>query len=132
MRKLVLIVVFLATQAANAELTHITEGWVTVEKSEYPIIQQAFIEESNLIDPFSAQFRNVYAKEVKGTIDGVSVTNYCGEINSKNRMGGYVGWSFFYINVISDNGINAIGVLGSQSGYDPSEIMYDLFCASLN
>lgn len=40
-----------------------------------------------LIDPSSAQYRNVVARE-----DAV-----CGEINGKNRMGAYVGFSRFYV-----------------------------------
>jgi hypothetical protein len=41
-----------------------------------------------LIDPDSAQFRNV-------TVVGDSV---CGEVNSKNRFGGYVGFQRFGYN----------------------------------
>jgi len=42
-----------------------------------------------LIDPSSAQFRNVEAREKA----------VCGEINGKNRMGAYVGFSRFYVDV---------------------------------
>jgi hypothetical protein len=42
-----------------------------------------------LIDPSSAQFRNVDARE--GVV--------CGEINGKNRMGAYAGFSRFYVDV---------------------------------
>lgn len=40
-----------------------------------------------LIDPSSAQFRNVVAKS----------NAVCGEINGKNRMGAYVGFTRFYV-----------------------------------
>lgn len=43
-----------------------------------------------LVDPASAQLRNVRVAELMDTI--------CGEVNSKNRMGGYVGYRrFVYI-----------------------------------
>lgn len=42
-----------------------------------------------LIDPDSAQFRNM-AVSAKGNI-------VCGEVNSKNRMGGYVGYQPFFV-----------------------------------
>jgi hypothetical protein len=41
----------------------------------------------NLVDPSSAQFRNV----------GVHGDLVCGEVNGKNRMGAYVGFQRFYV-----------------------------------
>lgn len=41
--------------------------------------------ESYMVDPDSAKFRNV-------TKDGIEV---CGEVNAKNRMGGYTGYTHF-------------------------------------
>lgn len=41
---------------------------------------------ADLVDPGSAQFRNV---EVRLAV-------VCGEMNAKNRMGGYVGFGKFY------------------------------------
>lgn len=46
--------------------------------------------EAKLKDPDSAQFRNVYFH--KGQ-DGIPVT--CGEVNSKNSLGGYSGFQHF-------------------------------------
>lgn len=40
-----------------------------------------------LFDPASAEFRNVRT--------GSRIDVWCGEVNSKNRMGGYVGWRAF-------------------------------------
>lgn len=42
---------------------------------------------AELIDPSSAQFRNIASR------DGI----VCGEINGKNRMGAYVGFTRFYV-----------------------------------
>jgi DNA-directed RNA polymerase subunit E'/Rpb7 len=44
---------------------------------------------ANLSDPDSAQFKSFYKNKSSGVI--------CGEVNSKNRMGGYVGFSKFLI-----------------------------------
>lgn len=55
------------------------------------------IEESakySLIDPNSAMFRNIRAKEIKRE-DGTQAVEFCGEVNAKNRMGGYSGFSAF-------------------------------------
>lgn len=53
-------------------------------------LREIFINESTLIDPFSAQFRKVFQQK-----DNPNVI--CGQVNSKNRMGAYVGWSLFYV-----------------------------------
>jgi len=46
---------------------------------------------SDLIDPFSVQFRDLkYGKNF-----------WCGELNVKNSLGGFVGWKPFYIDVFS-------------------------------
>lgn len=41
---------------------------------------------SELFDPGSATFRNVHE----------STIGYCGEVNAKNRLGGYVGYKEFH------------------------------------
>lgn len=43
---------------------------------------------SILIDPYSAQFRDLYRSKDD---DGV-----CGEVNAKNRMGAYTGYTAFF------------------------------------
>lgn len=44
---------------------------------------------AKLTDPTSAQIRNVEIGDITGWV--------CGEVNSKNRMGGYVGFKDFMI-----------------------------------
>jgi hypothetical protein len=68
-----------------------------------------------LIDPSSAQFRNVAARDEA----------VCGEINGKNRMGAYVGFSRFYVDV--GKGFAAID---PQFDFDDLDSARDL-CASL-
>lgn len=48
----------------------------------------------SLIDPASATFRNIRAFDATLT-DGSAYRYVCGEVNSKNRMGGYAGYSAF-------------------------------------
>jgi len=48
----------------------------------------------DFFDPESAQFRGVQAVEVS-LADGTQERRVCGEVNGKNRMGGYVGYSMF-------------------------------------
>jgi hypothetical protein len=45
--------------------------------------------ERNLIDPESVRYRNVRLNQAKNAV--------CGEFNSKNRMGGYSGFSRFVV-----------------------------------
>lgn len=45
--------------------------------------------EKTLLDPSSAQFRNMHIAKLKPIV--------CGEVNAKNRMGGYVGFKRFHI-----------------------------------
>lgn len=48
---------------------------------------------AEMIDPSSVQYRNV--RTVRQIVGGKPVTIVCGEVNSKNRMGGYVGFAKF-------------------------------------
>lgn len=54
-------------------------------------------ENSDLKDPFSAQFRNLSVQTIhlKGPPKEISLI-YCGEVNAKNSMGAYSGWAPFY------------------------------------
>ena len=47
----------------------------------------------DLFDPGAAQFRNIRAVDVP-TSSG-TVRRVCGEVNGKNRLGGYVGFTMF-------------------------------------
>lgn len=47
---------------------------------------------AQLIDPGSAQFRNVH------TVSSAIGSRVCGEINGKNRMGAYAGFTRFIVN----------------------------------
>lgn len=48
----------------------------------------------NLIDPESARFRNIRAVDVT-TNSGKTIRRVCGEVNAKNSIGGYTGFSMF-------------------------------------
>ena len=54
----------------------------------------------SLIDPDSASFRNIRASDLT-LADGTNYRRVCGQVNSKNRMGGYAGFSTFKGNMQS-------------------------------
>jgi hypothetical protein len=86
-------------------------------------LRQLIAEHSELKDPFSAQFRNVYAREVRGDKEGDRVKHiYCGELNAKNGFGAYTGWSKFLAHDLTDNPV--VDVVDSSSL--PS--MFGLLC----
>jgi len=60
------------------------------------LLHKAFIEFSDLRDPFSVQVRKIqlYNQTESTTSDGSSF-QICGELNSKNMYGGYTGWYKF-------------------------------------
>jgi hypothetical protein len=49
---------------------------------------------NRFFDPESARFRDIRAAKVS-LADGTSATRVCGQVNAKNRMGGYVGYKYF-------------------------------------
>lgn len=59
---------------------------------------------SDFIDPSSAIFRDVTYGDDKFGVSDI----YCGEINAKNRMGGYVGWKPFRVSVFKDGKVFVI------------------------
>ena len=56
---------------------------------------------SDLLDYQSARFKDVTAFMVTDRRGNV-VTTFCGEVNAKNRFGGYTGWTGFYVHVHAD------------------------------
>lgn len=75
----------------------------------------------NLIDPSSAQFRSVRVGK-NGSV--------CGEINAKNRMGAYVGFSRWVAQSSPSQPSGWLAQVDPQ--FDPSEkASADDFCASL-
>ncbi len=64
---------------------------------------------AQLSDPDSATFRNL-----REWVKGVPHLGYCGEVNAKNRLGGYVGYRTF---LVSENKDRKPEVL-----YDPQVI----------
>lgn len=54
----------------------------------------------DFFDPGSAQFRNIRAADVT-LADGSQERRVCGEVNGKNRLGGYVGFTWFGGNIVS-------------------------------
>lgn len=83
-------------------LAGILGGCVSTIVEQRPVqltsAQVASIKEAatyNLIDPTSPLYRNIRGKYAKRE-DGTESIIFCGEVNAKNRMGGYTGYSPFY------------------------------------
>lgn len=82
------------SEIGNFCLKHVrpAEDQRRLEKDEeqYPYkeaLRRVFVIEGSLFDPGSAQFKDVvYNSRFRA---------WCGQINSKNRYGGYVGWEYF-------------------------------------
>jgi hypothetical protein len=71
---------------------------------------------SSLIDPNSAQFRNL-------VVNGEDV---CGEVNAKNKMGAFVGFTRFVVDIIGDAAF-------MEEDFDYSDLMSaDDLCSSAN
>lgn len=72
----------------------------------------------DLIDPFSAQFRNV--RVARGGV--------CGEVNAKNRMGAYVGFTRF----VAIEGTNGEWLAQLDPQFDPTDLAQaEEFCSSV-
>ena len=62
-------------------------------------LRQQFVAHSDLVDPGSSMFRNITHKSSP-------LDTWCGEVNAKNRMGGYVGWAPFDMTILSNDVVN--------------------------
>jgi len=67
----------------------------------------------DFFDAESARFRNIRAVEVS-LADGSTEARVCGEVNGKNRMGGYTGYSMF-------GGTLSSGVFQKKDYFAPCE-----------
>ncbi|MBT8154579.1 hypothetical protein KMP13_11840 [Epibacterium ulvae] len=82
-----------AILSACMQLTPITESKpVPLSSRQVAQIKQTVVRD--FFDPEGARFRNVRAADVK-LENGARERRVCGEVNGKNRMGGYVGYQFF-------------------------------------
>jgi len=70
---------------AAAILASQTSFFASARKNSDPLTEMKSAVVYEFVDPNSAQFRNVRK----------STFRYCGEVNSKNLMGGYVGFQNF-------------------------------------
>ncbi|MFW2039290.1 hypothetical protein ACG92Y_12385 [Acinetobacter ursingii] len=106
----------IAEQKAQAELSRIKENEFVAQKQSESQKAQITLAETKvrekLLDPDSAKFRNQNGN--------------CGEVNSKNRMGGYVGFSRYIY--FPDDGTVAIESDASDSIYT-ANIMNSLWKA---
>ena len=95
----------------------VAAGVFTFATKTDDFLRDMLIKHSNFIDPSSAIFRNVtYASETYGLF-GVNIKTWCGEVNVKNQLGGYVGWRPFKIT--THNYDDEVGVYIRELGEKP-------------
>jgi hypothetical protein len=87
MRTLVFVGLLLASPAYAA---YTGDPWTPLKEETQ--LKKLFVDYSNLKDPFSVQFRKV---EVRAATGKKGITTWCGEVNAKNGIGAYGGWSRF-------------------------------------
>lgn len=91
--------------------------------SSYSFANEALIEnaknmiKSQLKDPYSAQFENIYIGKTENNLPVV-----CGEVNAKNSYGAYVGRKKFYYFETSDK-----PMLGMESEL-AFNVLHEVFC----
>ncbi len=106
------------------------EIWVWNKINDTEELKKLMVEHSDLIDPFSVQFRNTYQRD----IENLGNTSWCGELNSKNRMGAYIGWNRFYV-IWSPKKVSfSLHVEGSgmySNNNQLFQIMYAGFCKDI-
>ena len=79
-------------------------------------LRDIIIKHSNFVDPGSVMFRNVTSRSDLWDI-------WCGEINAKNRMGGYVGWKPFSVTVHKDGEVFVTVLQPEEPEYGASTAM---------
>lgn len=93
MRRLILAGSILALSACVAEISSkqpFTPSAAQIQEAKYYVSY-------NLRDPATAQFRNIRGSNAVGK-NGMRESFVCGEVNSKNLIGAYVGYTPFIFN----------------------------------
>jgi hypothetical protein len=92
MKRIALIAGLLITFSAFA---NVWDNWPWADLEDENHLRELFRDYSDLLDPFSVQFRNIRVR-TGVTDNGTQMTIWCGLSNQKNRMGAYGGWADFY------------------------------------
>lgn len=105
--------------AACAPDAIIDRKGVALSAGEVERVQEAV--KYSLVDASSASFRNLTAADVTRQNSGVSRV-VCGEVNAKNRMGGFNGYSVFLTKDFRLQGIDSPGQFPLYTTLCESEI----------
>lgn len=106
---------------AKTKLLELTGAAPPTIRSE-DAVRNLFIRNSDLFDPHSAMFRNLTYTDSDILNDIV----WCGEVNAKNRMGAYVGWTKFSATK-SKTGAIDVSVYANVSD-NVRDMLYDMHC----
>lgn len=108
---------------STSVLSYGDSEWFDLKDEEQ--LRKLFIEHSDLVDPFSVQFRHVRVKE-DAVGDGRSMTSWCGQSNQKNKMGAYTGWTNFSAYIGIDGEAQVTVAHGKYA--EMTQIVVDLTC----
>jgi len=97
------------------------EGPIWTKIDSFEQLEEMMISESSLKDPFSVRFRHT----VRTVYEASDSTVWCGHLNAKNSMGGYIGWHRFYISD-SPSKSPLIKIETEDDGF--SSVFVDTFC----
>lgn len=116
---LIFLILTISSSADSKEAAPIDYGAPIIWEEYKPIAERALL--SHLIDPASAQISWPYgiARISTKVFFGPRISGWltCGTVNSKNRMGGYAGQSFFYVTVKDGQAID-VQVGSSSNDFD--------------
>lgn len=120
-KKGIAVVVLLSLTAASAFAAE--KKWDTVK--DETALRMIFVEKSDLKDPASSKFRNVKI-EIRSSDKQKQINTYCGEVNTKNDYGTYIGFHKFV--AIQEEGTPGTVAI---AGKDPSlfQILAEDICA---
>ena len=111
------------------------EEWKWNKITDTEPLKELMIEHSELKDPFSVRFRKTFQMDIQER----SITVWCGELNSKNSMGAYVGWGRFYAMWAPKKreGLS-LGIEGENERFELEEVntimfqtLFDTYCKDL-
>lgn len=87
---------------------------------EPPIAEVRRVLDDSLLNYPETRFRNVRFVRTGFTDGPASMTGFCGELNTQNRMGGFTGWSLFFVSTtpLRDGMPDRLHILGMRGTLD--------------
>ena len=93
-----------------------------VQVDDLTELKKIIVDESDLKDPFSVEFRRVQLGETP-----VGGTLWCGQLNAKNSSGAYAGWTDFTVWLVQD-GQPVVNISGDGVADGMKRLTIDVMC----